>query len=657
MHKEFIPFRPDQAYIQKSHRTLLRTGVQPVDPFTMRHGKNFDKGRVLTDTIGLQIDPRIYRQFAPLAIALALAATSTLCFTNDTHAQQTSQMPDGADQIEIHGGTPITESTAPYLVAMNYKTPEQRFLQCGGAIIGPNAILTAAHCPFPGDEMASIEFTNIVSPTEWLYSDPSKVPPDEVIVASPNKVITHQSYSTIPDILYEGVDLAVVCTQTPITNDTDREQIALPDPTTTITDALIANPIEQVAGWGYTGLMYGEGLPSDIANVITLPTSHSRDCERKLPIAFIVPDYKHCGGDGSFLDEATNNKPIPNAGDSGSPSVVKDRITGKDVILGVVSSRMRQFQMNLFNNVPGFTDFILEAAEECKTHLDEPPPQDALDAKLTLTTPNDRVVPLGTVITVEVNAQTVTNQPVHDVELDAKIDVFTCGPSTITPGAGYTTTTTSVENDLYSVTIRNETDDSTMAGKVATVTLDTNHHDCAPGGDDTFKPFEGKTLYVALPGRLYIDPSKNTASSIRYRTPDDRVQEEIIMGGKTSEPQKITVKPPVTLSYTPTLTLQDGQTVALANVNYYDRSKPKVATINGTHVGNSLEINLEGINGDRKNGQLLLSILDPHDSTQMRYAVLNLEEGNGSVTIDNYFTPLPPSPSPSTDLFLPIVTK
>src|SRR4051794_29246313 len=48
--------------------------------------------------------------------------------------------------LRITDGTPATIEQAPYMAALFDRTKPARPFECGGAVIAPRAILTAAHC-------------------------------------------------------------------------------------------------------------------------------------------------------------------------------------------------------------------------------------------------------------------------------------------------------------------------------------------------------------------------------------------------------------------------------------------------------------------------------------------------------------------------------
>lgn len=190
----------------------------------------------------------------------------------------------------IVGGTPARIADTPWVVAIT--TPDGQLI-CGGSLVAPDKVVTAAHCTaqklvLGGAERSASSF-RVVAGREDLHARDGV----EVEVRS---VWRHPEYRSVAS----GDDVAVLSLAR-----------SLPYRTIPLGDA---GSEGQVLGWGRTGEL---DAPSPVLRQVRLPILGDDECAR------LDPDYRSgqmlCAGRGG-RDACT--------GDSGGPLVVRGKLAG-----------------------------------------------------------------------------------------------------------------------------------------------------------------------------------------------------------------------------------------------------------------------------------------------------------------------------------------
>jgi secreted trypsin-like serine protease len=213
---------------------------------------------------------------------------------------------DGNIQSRIIGGTPVTEGRFPYICALFKRDPKNGAMVqvCGGSLISPSVILTAAHCSDSIDlaiiglldltkyDGLNYEYHEISADQKEVYPsyDPRTQDGDFLLVTLNNSSqatpVKLNSMSSVPT---NGQQLAVI-------------------------------------GWGVDQT----GSPTNLAEETVVQAVPNSECNvRYFFDASSVTETQLCASGGSTHDSCQ--------GDSGGPLIVKGDNADTDVLVGLVS--------------------------------------------------------------------------------------------------------------------------------------------------------------------------------------------------------------------------------------------------------------------------------------------------------------------------------
>ncbi|XP_044762636.1 trypsin-2-like [Coccinella septempunctata] len=225
--------------------------------------------------------------------------------------------------FRILGGSTVKIEDYPYMVSVQLVLRGQMKHVCGGTLISPTSVLTAAHCfPVPGYYVVKAGAASLKSPEGCLVPI--------------TKVIMHPKYRP----LSQDYDIAVAKLRKPVKLSNKINIAKLPPLSKDI-------PLVEgtVLGWGETRSGYDGN--TDALRAVDIPIIDDKECVRSYPKG-LVTDRMFC----AKVDDGSKDSC---KGDSGGPFIING------TIYGIVSWGFdcgSPENPGVYTRVPYFFDFV-----------------------------------------------------------------------------------------------------------------------------------------------------------------------------------------------------------------------------------------------------------------------------------------------------------
>jgi len=244
------------------------------------------------------------------------------------------------DTNKIVGGCQVEPNTFPWQVYVKMTIPDSDYFnQCGGTILCPNLIMTAAHCVKECDEYSSCEHNSCPPVSKSRLSvevGKHRLMGNDGELYGVERVIPHPNYPLNEDHCLDthDYDFTILELEGKIPLNTEKGSIAaavyLPDPSD---GGRRKNLV--VSGWGHLKRLPG-GKPvcrPEKLNAVELSQIEDETCQDEWGNTF-KDDIMICVGSRIYPDLPTKGTC---QGDSGGPNVWLDKSNDKIKHIGVVS--------------------------------------------------------------------------------------------------------------------------------------------------------------------------------------------------------------------------------------------------------------------------------------------------------------------------------
>ncbi|XP_006873995.1 PREDICTED: putative serine protease 29-like [Chrysochloris asiatica] len=248
------------------------------------------------------------------------------------------------DLVGVIGGHSAAPGRWPWQVSLRvYSYYAASWVHiCGGSLIHPQWVLTAAHCIHRKD--ADPSAFRIHAGNVFLY-------PDKALL-NVSRVIVHPDYT----VYYLGADVALLKLVTPVRASTNTRWVSLPQESLELSE----NDTCWTTGWGRIGIF--ESLPPPYRlQEAHIPPISNENCEQLIHKTYsLSQDHKFIQSD--MLCAGSHGRRTW-VGDSGGPLVCKKRNTWVQV--GVTSwGFYSQPTIGVYARVQTYVDWILKQIQK-----------------------------------------------------------------------------------------------------------------------------------------------------------------------------------------------------------------------------------------------------------------------------------------------------
>ncbi|XP_064479917.1 proclotting enzyme-like isoform X2 [Ornithodoros turicata] len=245
----------------------------------------------------------------------------------------------------VVGGREADPGSWPWMAAIYINTGDINSAECGGSLVTPRHIVTAAHCVVQGYRAIDLPpslFTARLGDHNLVRSDDIAQPVDV-------RVVGIQRHADFEPLTFKN-DIAILTLEKPVTFNEFIRPICLP-----FGDDLGSRDFSGyhgfVTGWGTTSF---NGKSSDVLKEAQVPIWEEPKCKEAFRNDVPISDVYLCAGDGKGLKDSCS-------GDSGGPYVLP--LKGRFYLMGVVSFGKRCATVGypgVYTRVTKFMPWIIE---------------------------------------------------------------------------------------------------------------------------------------------------------------------------------------------------------------------------------------------------------------------------------------------------------